>query len=31
VTGAYWIRVRVLDVDSVNPGAISALAFGGET
>lgn len=31
VTGARWIRVRALDVDSVNPGAINALAFGGET
>ena len=31
VTGANWIRVRVYDVDGTNPGAISALAFGGET
>lgn len=31
VTGANWIRVRVYDVDNINPGAISALAFGGET
>ena len=31
VTGAYWIRVRAFDVDGANPGAISALAFGGET
>lgn len=31
VTGAWWIRVRVYDVDNINPGAISALAFGGET
>jgi len=31
VTGAWWIRVRVYDEDGTNPGAISALAFGGET
>lgn len=31
VRGAHWARVRVLDVDGVTPGAITALAFGGET
>jgi hypothetical protein len=31
VTGAWWIRVRVYDEDGTSPGAISALAFGGET
>lgn len=29
VRAANWFRVRVLDVDGVNPGAISALSFGG--
>jgi hypothetical protein len=31
VRGAHWGRVRVLDVDGANPGAITALVFGGET
>lgn len=31
VRGAHWARVRVLDEDGSNPGAITALAFGGET
>ena len=31
VRAANWFRVRVIDVDAVNPGAISALAFGGVT
>lgn len=31
VRGAHWARVRVLDVDGTNPGAISSLVFGGET
>lgn len=30
VGGASWMRVRAADVDGVNPGAISALKFGGE-
>lgn len=31
VSGATWIRVRAADVDGANPGAITGLAFGGET
>jgi hypothetical protein len=31
VRGAHWARVRLLDEDGTNPGAISALVFGGET
>lgn len=31
VRGANWFRVRVLDVDGVNPGTLTALAFGGVT
>jgi len=31
VSGARWARVKVLDVDAANPGAITALSFGGET
>jgi len=30
VGGASWMRVRAADFDGVNPGAISALKFGGE-
>lgn len=29
--GANWMRVRVADVDGVNPGALSLLVFGGES
>ena len=31
VRAANWFRVRALDVDAANPGAISALIFGGVT
>lgn len=31
VSGAHWIRLRAYDVDGSNPGAISAVVFGGET
>lgn len=30
VRGAHWMRVRVTDVDTANPGAISSLTLGGE-
>jgi len=30
VSGAWWARVRVADIDGAAPGAISALVFGGE-
>ena len=29
VSGAWWARVRVADVDGANPGTISSLIFGG--
>ena len=28
--GANWMRVRLADVDGTNPGAVTAVAFGGE-
>lgn len=31
VRGAHWIRVRMTDVDTTNRGAVTNLAFGGET
>lgn len=31
VRGARWVRVRIADVDGANPGAVTSLAFGGET
>lgn len=31
VRAANWFRVRALDVDAANPGAITSLAFGGVT
>ncbi len=30
VSGAYWMRVDVADVDSVNCGALTNIVFGGE-
>lgn len=30
VSGAWWGRVRVADIDGAAPGAVSALVFGGE-
>ena len=30
VSGAWWARVRVADIDGAAPGAVSALVFGGE-